>query len=383
MFGIPQLHRSARISRSIRSARSPRFQTIRQSFRRGAASCTRDSTSNPRSFDAAAYLRVNFLRRTRDNTSNPRIQTAPQPTPIDSPAPLGQHGAHFMIKLEQVTKQYDLPSDKGGELVAADRLDLNIADGELFGLIGPNGAGKTTPLKMVCGLQVPTAGRITVKGIDVQLQPEEAQRNIGYLADFFSLYDDLKVWEYLDYFARAYKMEPHTIAPHVDEVLRLMNLETKRDALIHGLSRGMKQRLGIGRAIIHNPPLLVLDEPAAGLDPKARVELKLLLKDLHAAGKTIFITSHILSDLEEICTSIGVIENGRLLRVGPLEEVMRDGRTVRRMRIRLATPGPIGPWLAARSNVTELHTESAGADFSFSGSGRALPDLGGPPGGGG
>src|SRR6204780_2416481 len=255
-----------------------------------------------------------------------------------------------MIKLEQVTKQYDLPSERGGELVAADRLDLDIADGELFGLIGPNGAGKTTTLKMVCGLQEPTAGRVTVKGIDVQLEPEEAQRNIGYLADFFSLYDDLKVWEYLDYFARAYKMDPAAIPARVDEVIRLMNLETKRDDLIHGLSRGMKQRLGIGRAIIHNPPLLVLDEPAAGLDPKARVELKVLLKELHAAGKTIFVTSHILSDLEEICTSIAIMEKGRLLRIGKLEEVMRDGKAVRRYRLGLRKPGVcFGLWVPRRA----------------------------------
>ena len=295
---------------------------------------------------------------------------------IDTRATLAQHGAQFMIKLEQVTKQYDLPSQKGGELVAADRLDLNIADGELFGLIGPNGAGKTTTLKMVCGLQVPTSGRITVKGIDVQQQPEEAQRNIGYLADFFSLYDDLKVWEYLDYFARAYKMEPHTIPSRVDEVLRLMNLETKRDAFIHGLSRGMKQRLGIGRAIIHNPPLLVLDEPAAGLDPKARVELKGLLKDLHSAGKTIFITSHILSDLEEICTNIAIMEKGKLLRIGTLEKVMREGTSVRRYRIRLAEPGfGLALWLAGRKGVTGIVSEPASANFALDGGDPQLAEL--------
>ncbi len=300
----------------------------------------------------------------------------PQAPAIDSFRALAQHGAQFMIKLEQVTKQYDLPSQKGGELVAADRLDLNIADGELFGLIGPNGAGKTTTLKMVCGLQVPTSGRITVKGIDVQLQPEEAQRNIGYLADFFSLYDDLKVWEYLDYFAHAYKMEAHTIARRVDEVLRLMNLETKRDAFIYGLSRGMKQRLGIGRAIIHNPPLLVLDEPAAGLDPKARVELKVLLKDLHTAGKTILITSHILSDLEEICTNIAIMEKGKLLRIGTLEEVMREGTSVRRYRVRLAEPGfGMALWLAGRKGVTGIVSEPASANFALDGGDPELAEL--------
>lgn len=282
-----------------------------------------------------------------------------------------------MIRLEQVTKQYDVLSNRsGGELVAADRLDLNIADGELFGMIGPNGAGKTTTLKMIAGLQVPTSGRILVNEVDVQLFPEEAQRNIGYLADFFSLYDDLKVWEYLDYFARAYKMEPSEIRTRVNEVLRLMNLESKRDDLIHGLSRGMKQRLGIGRAIIHNPPLLVLDEPAAGLDPKARVELKTLLKQLHADGKTIFITSHILSDLEEICTNIAIMERGRLMRVGTLEEVMREGTSVRRYRVRLAEPGfGLAMWLAGRQGVTGVVPEPVSAQFALDGNDASLAEL--------
>ncbi|HEY0703085.1 MAG TPA: ABC transporter ATP-binding protein [Candidatus Acidoferrales bacterium] len=282
-----------------------------------------------------------------------------------------------MIKLEQVTKQYDVLSQKsGGALVAADRLDLNIDDGELFGMIGPNGAGKTTTLKMIAGLQEPTSGRVLVNHVDVQRFPEEAQRHIGYLADFFSLYDDLKVWEYLDYFARAYKMEPSRIRSRVSEVLQQMNLESKRDDFIHGLSRGMKQRLGIGRAVIHDPPLLVLDEPAAGLDPKARVELKTLLKQLHAAGKTIFITSHILSDLEEICTNLAIMEKGRLLRVGTLEEVMREGTSVRRYRVRLAAPGfGLEPWLAARPGVSAVAPEPAGAQFALDGGDAVLAEL--------
>jgi ABC-2 type transport system ATP-binding protein len=281
-----------------------------------------------------------------------------------------------MIHLDNLTKQYDRPSGKLGEIVAADRLNLDVPDGELFGLIGPNGAGKTTTLKMICGLHEPTAGRVTVNGVDVQRQPEEAQRHLGYLADFFSLYDDLKVWEYLDYFAHAYKMAEGAIPGRVDEVIRLMNLESKRDEMIGGLSRGMKQRLGIGRAVIHDPPLLVLDEPAAGLDPKARVELKELLKDLHAKGKTIFITSHILADLEEICTSIAIIEKGRLLRVGRLEDVMREGKSVRRFRIRLAAAGfALAEWLAVRPRASEPVVDGAGVLFAFTGDDAELATL--------
>ncbi len=277
-----------------------------------------------------------------------------------------------MIHIENLTKEYDLPTGKAGQIVAADRLNLTIPAGEIFGLVGPNGAGKTTTLKMICGLLVPTAGRVSVNHVDVEQRPEDAQKHIGYLSDFFSCYDDLKVWEYFDFFANAYRMEPARIPGRIDEIIRLMNLESKRDAFIAGLSRGMKQRLGIGRAILHDPPLLILDEPASGLDPKARLELKLLIKELNKAGKTIFITSHVLSDLEEICTSIGILEKGKLVRVGALEQILRGeaaagaaagagGPAARRYRIQLAAPGfALVEWLRARAGVSEVTLDSGG-----------------------
>ena len=281
-----------------------------------------------------------------------------------------------MIRVENLSKEYDSPSGKGAPIVAANHLSFEVADGEIFGLVGPNGAGKTTTLKMVCGLVVPTSGRVSVNGVDVERQPEEAQRHLGYLADFFSLYEDLKVWEYLDYFARAYKMDRYLISKRVDELIGRLGLETKREAMIGGLSRGMKQRVGLGRAIVHDPPLLVLDEPAAGLDPKARVELKELLRELQRDGKTIFITSHILSDLEEICSSIAIIERGRLLRIGRLEDVMREGKAARRIRIRLASPGfAASEWLSARPGVSSVTAANADADFSFAGSDLELAEL--------
>jgi ABC-2 type transport system ATP-binding protein len=281
-----------------------------------------------------------------------------------------------MIQVENLSKEYDSPSGKGAPIVAANQLSFEVASGEIFGLVGPNGAGKTTTLKMICGLVVPTSGSVSVNGVDVERQPEEAQRHLGYLADFFSLYEDLKVWEYLDYFARAYKMDRYLISKRVDELLERLGLETKRDAMIGGLSRGMKQRVGLGRAIIHDPPLLVLDEPAAGLDPKARVELKELLRELQRGGKTIFITSHILSDLEEICSSIAIIEKGRLLRIGRLEDVMREGKAARRLRIRLAAPGfAASGWLSARSGVSSVTTANAEASFDFAGSDMDLAEL--------
>lgn len=284
-----------------------------------------------------------------------------------------------MIQIENLTKEYDLPSGQAGQIVAADRLNLTVPAGEIFGLVGPNGAGKTTTLKMICGLLTPTAGRVMVNQVDVEARPEDAQKHIGYLADFFSCYDDLLVWEYLDYFANAYKMEKELIPTRVDEVIRLMGLETKKDAMVAGLSRGMKQRLGIGRAILHDPPLLVLDEPASGLDPKARLELKLLIKALNRAGKTIFITSHVLSDLEEICSSIAILEKGKLIRVGSLEQVLRGAgapagdvagagsHTARKFRIKLAAPGfALVEWLAARPGVANATLEGEGGTVVFS-----------------
>lgn len=163
-----------------------------------------------------------------------------------------------MILLDNLTKEYDLPTGKAGQLVAADRLTLEVPAGEVFGLVGPNGAGKTTTLKMICGLMLPTAGRISVNNIDVEKKPEEAQRYIGYLADFFSVYHDLKAWEYVEHFAMAYKLEPAKIRERAREVIGVLGLESKYDAMVGTLSRGMKQRLGIARAIVHCAALSIV-----------------------------------------------------------------------------------------------------------------------------
>jgi ABC-2 type transport system ATP-binding protein len=281
-----------------------------------------------------------------------------------------------MICLDNLSKEYEPTSNKDVRVIAADRLNLEVPAGEIFGLVGPNGAGKTTTLKMICGLSVPTAGRVLVNDVDVERRPEEAQKYMGYLADFFSLYDELKVWEYLDYFAHAYKLDSAAIHDRVAEVIRWVGLEAKRDAAIGGLSRGMKQRLGIARAVVHDPPLVVLDEPAAGLDPKARVELKDLLRELHRNGKTIFITSHILADLQEICTSIAIMEKGKLLRVGRLQDVMDEGKSSRRFRVRLAASGfALDEWLARYPGVSGVGKADLGAHFEFAGDDTALAGL--------
>jgi ABC-2 type transport system ATP-binding protein len=219
-----------------------------------------------------------------------------------------------MIRLSNLRKEFD-------DTIAVHGLTLQIPQREIYGLIGPNGAGKTTTIRMACGLLVPTEGTIWISDTDVLAEPEKAQQHIGYLSDFFSVYEDLRVWEYLDFFASAYKMTKREIGPRITEVILQTGLEVKRDALIRGLSRGMKQRLGIARAIIHRPNVLLLDEPASGLDPKARFDLRNLLRSLRDQGTTILISSHILTELEGFCTSIGIMEKGQLIRSGRIEEV--------------------------------------------------------------
>jgi len=280
-----------------------------------------------------------------------------------------------MIQLHAVTKEYDQPGSPS-TLVAADHLTLHIPAGEIFGLIGPNGAGKSTTLKMITGLLTPTSGSISVNNVDVARQPTEAQKHIGYLADFFSVYGNLKVWEYVDHFARCYKLDPAQLSTRVHDAIAQVGLTSKTDSFVDGLSRGMKQRLGIARAIVHDPPLLILDEPTSGLDPKARVELKDLLRRLHRGGKTIFITSHVLSDLQEICTFLAIMEKGKLLRVGPIADVMRSGGATRRVHLRLAAPGfDLHPWLASRGFSPEPPPTHLSAEFPFSGSDADLAAL--------
>src|SRR5271170_4396427 len=250
-----------------------------------------------------------------------------------------------VIELVHLRKEYD-------NVLAVDDLDLTIPQGEIYGLIGPNGAGKTTTIRMTCGLLMPTMGRALVAGVDVAKEPEKAQQHIGYLSDFFAVYEGLKVWEYLDYFAHAYKMKESEIPARVTEVIAEVNLEVKRDEMIRGLSRGMKQRLGIARAIIHRPKVLLLDEPASGLDPKARLELRNLLLALRDQGATILISSHILTELEGFCTSIGIMERGRMVRSGRIEEIPAAESAARAVGLRW-----VGDSAAAITSVFAKHSE--------------------------
>jgi ABC-2 type transport system ATP-binding protein len=283
---------------------------------------------------------------------------------------LPAEGAPIVIELINLRKEYD-------DLVAVYDLNLKIPEGEIYGLIGPNGAGKTTTIRMTCGLLAPTLGRALVAGIDVNREPERAQQNIGYLSDFFAVYEDLKVWEYLEYFAHAYKLPGGNISQRVTDVIAEVGLEVKRDALIAGLSRGMKQRLGIARAIIHRPKVLLLDEPASGLDPKARLELRKLLRSLRDQGATILISSHILTELEGFCTSIGIMERGHMVRTGTIEEVTAAEYSSILMKLSWTGGGlsPADEVLKKESRVSAVQLSATGGTFRFAGSEDQLAGL--------
>lgn len=232
------------------------------------------------------------------------------------------------IETRALTRSY-------GKLVAVNGLDLSIPQGSLFGLIGPNGAGKTTTLRMLAGLLEPTSGDIIVNGQPINQNLNELRRQIGYMPDFFGVYEDLVVWEYLDFFARCYNLPAKRRRQVIDELLELVDLSEKRDSFVHTLSRGMRQRLCLAHAMVHDPQVLLLDEPASGLDPRARVEMRELLRELGAMGKTVVLSSHILAELAELCDSIGIIERGKLVVSGRLDEIRRQMQGGRQLRIRI------------------------------------------------
>jgi ABC-2 type transport system ATP-binding protein len=219
-----------------------------------------------------------------------------------------------MIETKHLTKVF-------GNLTAVDDLNLFIKQGDIFGFIGPNGAGKTTTMRILVTLMEPTRGHALIDGLDVARNGQKIRRVIGYMPDFMGVYDDLKVFEYLEFFAAAFGIERSKRKSIVEGVLELTDLQSKKAATVDSLSRGMQQRLGLARVLIHDPKVLILDEPASGLDPRARIEIRELLRELKRMGKTIMISSHILSELEEICDQVGIIEHGQLVYSGTIEEI--------------------------------------------------------------
>ena len=231
-----------------------------------------------------------------------------------------------MIAVEGLTKLY-------GGRTALDHVSFEVPKGEIFGFVGPNGAGKTTTLRILAALLEPTAGRALVDGADVTEHPDLVHERLGYMPDFFGVYDQLTAGEYLDFYAACYRQPKARRKKIADGLLELVGLTDRRDQAVDTLSRGLKQRLCLARALVHDPAVLLLDEPASGLDPRARVEMREILKELQTMGKTIIISSHILPELTELCTMIGIIDQGRMRATGPVQEVIRQLTTGRRLRI--------------------------------------------------
>lgn len=235
-----------------------------------------------------------------------------------------------MLYINNLTKNY-------GSFTAVNHLTLHIPEGDLFGFVGPNGAGKTTTIRIVCGLLRASGGTVRIGNTAAAVGSKEMKRLIGYVPDFFGVYDNLKVREYMDLYGSMYGMYSRDIAKLSDDLLELVNLSDKKEFYVDTLSRGMKQRLCVARALLHNPKLLILDEPSSGLDPRARVEMKELLKNLHSMGKTIVISSHILSELSEMCTSIGIMNGGQLITAGRIEDIMQQLGGGKRIHIQIVS----------------------------------------------
>ncbi len=224
-----------------------------------------------------------------------------------------------MIKTVDLTKKY-------GDSFAIKGIELDLAEGDLFGFIGPNGAGKTTTMRIIATLLEPSWGEAYVCGNSVHTKPKEIRRLVGYMPDFFGVYDDMTVVEYLQFFASAYRINGEARRKRVDEMLDVVDLDFKRDAFANTLSRGQTQRLGLARTLLHDPQVLLLDEPLSGLDPRARIEMRNLLRRLGQMGKTIIVSSHILPELADICNKVGIIDRGVLNVNADVEEVKRRVR---------------------------------------------------------
>ena len=269
---------------------------------------------------------------------------------------------------------------KYGKVTAVDGLSLNVEKGQVFGFIGPNGAGKSTTIRFLATLLKATGGEGIVNGHRVSRDPLAVRRSVGYMPDSFGVYDGMRVWEFLDFFAVAYQISRSDRKRVIGDVLALLELTHKRDDYVSGLSRGMKQRLCLARSLAHDPQVLILDEPASGLDPRARVEIRELLRELQGMGKTILVSSHILSEIEEICTHIGIIEAGRLVATGTLEEMRQRIQSQRVVRVGLmGRVKEAQAWLESRPDVAQVEAVTGNGEgdlqVAFAGDDETLARL--------
>jgi ABC-2 type transport system ATP-binding protein len=269
-----------------------------------------------------------------------------------------------------------------GNFHALENLSLEIDKGDTFGFIGPNGAGKTTTIRILSTLLEPTEGEATVAGYSVIEQPDEIRRVLGYMPDKFGVYDGMKVWEYLDFFAGAFRLPRASRPQLIDDVLELTDLGHKKDFFVEALSTGMRQRLCLAKTLLHDPQVLILDEPASGLDPRARIEMRELLKELTRMGKTIMISSHILPELSDFCNRVGILEAGKLLAAGKVDDIMGTLQSERRITVRLLRNGEkAAEWLQNEETVAGLDFVAATdgspckLKFGFNGDLDALADL--------
>lgn len=266
-----------------------------------------------------------------------------------------------MIQTERLSKRY-------GKLHALKQLDLEVKKGSVFGFIGPNGAGKSTTMLILATLLEPTSGRAFVGGYDVLTHPRKVRKLIGYMPDFFGVYDQFKAWEYLDFYAASYGIPRPDREKIIPQLLELVNLSDKREAYVDSLSRGMKQRLGLARCLVHDPELLILDEPASGLDPRARVEFREILKELREMGKTIMISSHILPELADLCDEMGIMENGELVVSGSVQMISEQMKKHRILELKvLGRKEEAEALLTSYREVTSVEAVDTGLKISLDG----------------
>lgn len=280
-----------------------------------------------------------------------------------------------LITVEQLTKTYKTRK-------AVDGISFAIDEGAIFGFIGPNGAGKTTTIRILTTLLQPGSGSVKVDGCDIVKHKEQVRQKLGYVPDFFGLYNDMTTFEYLDFFAGCYHIPLPNRPALIADLLALVDLSHRRDDYVNGLSRGMKQRLGLARALIHDPQILVLDEPASGLDPRARVEFRALLRELQLMGKTIFFSSHILADVDELCTDVGIIEAGRMVACGNLSALRAQMSTQRAIYVTVLGEQPdaakaVLSYIPEVSGVTERRTSDDDweLELAFNGDKTAVSAL--------
>lgn len=258
-----------------------------------------------------------------------------------------------MIKTDNLTKKY-------GDMFAIRSINLDLGEGDLFGFIGPNGAGKTTTMRIIATLLQPSWGEAYVCNHSIYSDPREIRRLVGYMPDFFGVYDDMKVVEYLEFFAAAYRIDGPTRRKRVDEMLEIVDLDFKRDAQANTLSRGQTQRLGLARTLLHDPQVLLLDEPLSGLDPRARIEMRNLMRRLGQMGKTIIVSSHILPELADICNKIGIIDRGVIDVNADVADVKRQVREKTVLHIQVAERQNEAAKLVEQHSAVESLTEKNG-----------------------